>query len=278
MIYPSGLYTSVLRSRASRALAAMLSIILVAVTSYVAPSMANAHDKQPLLPKILIFPFTNNSGSANDSLTSVVSGNVRLDIDALGDYRSTGYSVLHPSLQRALNIDNTVALADLAAPAATPDRADKIANLVGTPYFLIGAVDSITVDPTSGEVSVALDGSFYNTSTGAVIKQANVTGTATPVSKDYDPDQLQTSAIANGAGQLVAALIGPRFVRHYAETGGVATSHAKANYGAGLMFILALALTLVIVNNHGGHSGGSSSSSGGTTSTTTTTTGPPAPP
>jgi hypothetical protein len=281
MIYPFGLRNTVLSTRTYRVMAVLLSVVMLVVTNYIIPSLASARDEMPNPPKILIFPFTNASTVTTDSngapLTLDLSSNVRLDIDALGYYKSTGFSVLNPSLQRALNVENSIGLADLEAPSATPDRAQKIASIVGTPYFLTGNIETVSTDPTAGTVTIVVDGTFYNTITGAQLKQATVTGVAAPASKDYDPDQLQTTAIANASGQLVAALIAPRIV-HALPVSAVPKSNVSSNIGRGLLYVLGIALALVIIKNHGGSHTGSSSSRTSTTTGGSSTTGPPPPP
>jgi len=293
MIYPTGLLQPVLKNRSSRFVAGFMSLALATVSTFLIPSLARAgHPNPPPPPIVLVFPFINNAGAAYDALAPEISGSVRIKIDSLGYYRATGYSVLNPSIQRALNVEDTISVADLSAPTASPDTAEKIEKLVGAPYYLDGNIDSITTDATSGTVTVQLDGTFYETDTGAVVKQATVTGTAAPSSKVYDPAQIQASAIDNATGNLIGTVVGPQFSKQ--EAGTVVSAGNKNNssrFGAGLLIGLAIILALVLINNHGGHGGSAPSSNGtsggtgsGTTTTTTTTGGttgiiaPPSPP
>ena len=154
----------------------------------------------------------------------------------------------------------------------------------------MGNVDSIATDAGTGTVTVTLDGTFYRTDTGAVIKQANVTGTAAPASVSFDPDQIQQAAINSATGKLVSALLGPQFSHTTSSSNVPSSRNHSSGIGSAILLGLAVVLALVIINNHGGHSHSSSStSSGGSTTTTggtTTTTGgtttggstPPPPP
>ena len=305
MIYPTGFLQYVLKHRYSPFLACLLSVAIAVVSTLLVPSFARAGSSSLPPPKVLVFPFTNNAGDTNqyvtevdngneirEPLASVITGVVRLKINGLGYYRSTGYTVLNPSIQRALYVDNTIGVSDLPVPGNTPNYG-KIAQLVGTPYYLVGNIDSVTTDTTGGTVTVAMDGTFYDTETGASIKQANVSGVAAPASTTYDPQAIQSDAIDNAAGKLVAAVVGPQLGR---PTNANAVHSSKGDgtkFGAGLLFLLTVALALVLIHNHSHSSGSnsnsstSSSTSGSTggstgiissTGTTTTTTGPPAPP
>jgi hypothetical protein len=239
-------------------MAGFLSVAIVIVSTMCVPSVARGSQKKlPPPPEILIFPFTNSSGSANDSLTASIANSVRVKVNDLGYYRSTGYSVLNPSIQRAMNVDNAISVEELTAPTSTPDRADKIAKLVGTPYYLIGNIDSVTTDADTGTVTVVLDGSFYSTRTGMLIKQGQVSGVEAPASKTYDSTEIQNSAVDMATGKLVAALIGPQYAAPAPSSSISSSGSGASRVGQAILIGLAAILALVIINNHGGHSSGS---------------------
>jgi hypothetical protein len=277
MIYPNGLLQALLRHRFSRIVAVFLSLSLIYMSSLFVPTIVRGDQQPP--PAILVLPITNGAGPSYDGMTSDLTGIVRLKVNDLGYYRATAYSVLNPSLQRALNVDNSLSPSEVTTPSASPDRAQKIASIIGSPYFLVTNLDSISTDTTTGTVSVVMDGAFYQTDTGAVINHASVSGIAAPSSKTYDPQAIQESAVDNATGKLISSLIGPQFNRP-SPTATVSSSKSKhMNLGAGLLFVLAVALALVLANNHGHSNGGSSGNSGGSTTgssggtVTTTTTG-----
>jgi uncharacterized membrane protein YgcG len=271
MIYPNGLLESALKLRSSRLLAVFLSVALIVVSTLFVPSMVMARQDDAPPPVVLVFPFTDSStlnpaaqgGTGTvDAVSKALTDNVRLKIDALGYYRSTLYSKLHPSIQRAVNVENTLGEAEADDPTATPDRAQKIAVIVSAPFYLAGNIDQVTTDTTAQTSSVVIDGGLYNTNTGAVVEKTQVTGTSSPGA--IDP---QASALDNASGKLVAAIVGPQFTTK-TPTSRIGSPKAGINIGTILLAGLAIALALVIINNHT-HTNGTStnSTSGGNTST-----------
>jgi hypothetical protein len=179
-----------------------------------------------------------------------------------GVYEGTTFNVFLPSVQRALNVDNTLSQSDIKAPINDPATAQRIATVMGTDGYILDEVDEFKVDP----------------------KTNAVTGTATPINSDEGAENTTSRAIASAASQIAQSLGVPQ----RSNVDYLTPVHRSNSFGSVVLVALAVALAAVVVNNvhnndNSSSSSSSSSSSGSPSSGTTTTTtggstGPPGAP
>jgi hypothetical protein len=201
-----------------------------------------------------------------------------------GVYEGTTFNVFLPSVQRALNVDNTLSQSDIKAPINDPATAQRIATVMGTDGYILDEVDEFKVDPKTNAVTITVSGSLYSTSTGSSARAFAATGTATPINSDEGAENTTSRAIASAASQIAQSLGVPQ----RSNVDYLTPVHRSNSFGSVVLVALAVALAAVVVNNvhnndNSSSSSSSSSSSGSPSSGTTTTTtggstGPPGAP
>lgn len=154
---------------------------------------------------LMIFPFDKDTESAigvPDDFGKGIAEYLRTTMAV-----SKGYSVflfddrLTP-IRRARE-DNVVKDQDLNGPFfADKARAGKLADLLGTDYYLIGSVESYTYDKEKKSAEIMLKADLIVGKTGKVSQGFMVGGSAAQGAQPLDEEELQSIA----AGKAVEAL------------------------------------------------------------------------
>ncbi len=238
---------------------------------------------------ILMFPFVSKSADAASGgfdgavVGAQVQNAVKIRLNTIGRYKANSFAPNLPQIQRAVQDSRVAGLteADVVPPYDTSLKGRKLAQQLATDGYLLGEVDSVSVNPQTRTVSVVIDATLYSTLTGRVVKTFAATGRGISFNAADDPAALLQSAVNDAAGHVVAALNAdltqgqPVIARDLPAK----RRHNKAGEIAlGLLVAAAVAIGLTTTHHHHSSSGSSSTATGTTTTTTVTTSTPPAPP
>lgn len=234
---------------------------------------------------ILLFPFSNaiaangTSGGFSPEITGArVEDAIKLRLNVIGRYKANSFSPALPQIQRALEESRVEGLteSDVTPPYNDSQKATKIAAQVGTDGFLLGTIETISNDPATRNVSLAISASLYNSTTGAPVKVVAVTGHGVSYNVSDSPDNLLQSAINDAAGHVVSALNADS-VKQTEAIPPVDYVRGHKSNGASILLGILLATGLgFALSSH--HSNNNSGGGGSTTPTPTTSPGVPAPP
>jgi hypothetical protein len=276
--------TYTLRSiRSSRTLRVVMSPLMAAAAVFtsIAPSLAKTDPAPaqaiPGITSIAYFPATTTLGANGSVAASMLDGALKLKLAQTGAFSVTTYSVHLPSIDRALNVDNSLTSADVQPPITDPTTTLKIARIMGTDGYLMDEVDSYQEDPNTHAISITISGNLYNTNTGSSLRTFAVTGTAAPTTPDQGATSVTKLAVENAAAQIVTSL---NLINVKAAT--IPRTNYHQNGGTTVLLAILAASLLAVVAHNQPHStptvGGTavSSSSGSTNSGGSGT--PPAPP
>lgn len=271
--------------------------LLVAAQAQQAPSAAQAAPTPPAgssiripmspvtagpIHSILLFPFVNAipaSGAAAgfnaDQVGARVEDAVKMRLNVIGRYKANSFSPSLPQIQRALQEARVEGLSenDLAPPYDDSQKAQKIADQVGTDGYLLGTIEALRADATSRNVTLTVSATLYNSGTGTAARVLAFTGKGVSYNASDAPDALLQSAINDVSGQLVSALNGSQPTEHLAPV-DFQRGHHNKNGSILLGILLAAAVGIAIGSSHHGGGGGGST----TVTTPTGTGGPPSPP
>jgi hypothetical protein len=264
--------------------------VLVAVTPVSVcaadPTPAPVSNSVPGIQTIALFQAANDAGASGEIAASKLDQSVQWRLNASGTYQVTAFSPRLPAIQRATTIDSSdanVSDSDIQqfvqrTPDPSPASAQRIAKVMSTDGFLIEEIDAYKADSTTGDVSITVSGSLFNTSTGIAARTFAVTGVASPVSADESNSSVMLRATDSAAAQIATTLGAG------APQGKTILAGSKVggggSIGTGILIVLAAALAGIIAHNVSTHSNTGSSNSGATVTTTTPPTNnlPPAPP
>lgn len=154
---------------------------------------------------LMIFPFDRDADSAIAIGENFGQG--------IGEYLlstlsvSKGYSVIlfHERLSsvRRAREDNVIKDADIKGPFFTDKaKADKLAELLGVDYYIIGSVETYTYDKDKKTAELTLKADLVAAKTGKVSQEFLVGGSAAEGAQPMDEEELQSIA----AGKAVEAL------------------------------------------------------------------------
>jgi hypothetical protein len=260
-------------------MSAALSVLAMIAGTYSASAHSKPLQGVPGIKTIVTFAPSGATDANSQAAADELDTAVRMRLNGSGVYETTPFSTFLPSIQRALNVDNTLTQTDVQPPISDPGTAQKIANIMATDGYLLDEVDALKQDPTTQAVSVTVSGNLYFTSNGVSARTFAVTGTAVPTSPTEPLGSLTKRAVNQVADQIVGALgIAPGRMRAALP---VSKPHQSVSAGSVALVIVGLALLGVIIHNtthtSNSSSGGSSSSgsSGSTGGTTITVPNPP---
>ena len=259
---------------------------LVAVTPLSICAAASKNGKQtqqgiPGIKSIALFPASNSAGFAGTLAATQLDNALKQRLESSGVYQTTTFNTRLASIQRALNIDNTLTDTDVQTPVTDPGSALRIARVMATDSYILEEVDSFSTDPKTQAVSVTISGNLYYTSTGLAARTFAVTGTAQPLSDDDTPQSVSQRAVNSASAQIITAL----GISSSAEkTASLPQSDSRQGRSAATALLVALGAVLVAVvlhntgSHHSGSAGGGSSTSSTTSTVSGSTSGPPPPP
>ena len=273
------------QSRISRRRPIALALALSLLTPALLPAAALAQGaapvtmsdlsaiRMPVVPvsegpiqTILMFPFANKATDAAgagfdaDIVGARVENAIKTRLNTIGRYKANSFAPNLPQIQRAVQDSGVAGLTetDVAPPYDTAAKGLKLADQLATDGFLIGDVDSISVNPQTRTVSVVVDATLYSTQTGRAIKVLGATGRGVSFNAVDDPAMLLQSAINDAAGHVVAALNADRSQGRQVVVQDVHPKH-RSNAGAialGVLVAAAVAIGLTTTHHHNNSGGG----------------------
>lgn len=268
-------------SRRPIALALALSLAIPALLPAVAGAQGTAPTtasdlsaiRMPVVPvsegpirTILMFPFANKASDAAeagfdaDIIGARVQNAIKVRLNTIGRYKANSFAPNLPQIQRAVQDSGVAGLSesDVAPPYDTAAKGRKLADQLATDGFLIGDIDSVSVNPQTRTVSVLVDATLYSTLTGRAVKVLGATGRGVSFSATDDPALLLQSAINDAAGHVVAALNADKSQGRQLVVQDVRPRHSS-NVGAvalGILVAAAIAIGLTTTHHHNNSGGG----------------------
>ena len=232
---------------------------------------------------ILMFPFANKAADATgagfdaDIVGARVENAIKIRLNSIGRYKANSFAPNLPQIQRAVQDSGIAGLTenDVTPPYDTAAKGLKLANQLATDGYLIGNIDSISINSQTRTVSVVVDATLYSSLTGRAVKVLGATGRGVSFNATDDPAMLLRSAINDAAGHVVAALNADRSQGRQMVVQDVRPKH-RSNIGAialGVLVAAAVAIGLTTTHHHSNNSGG-----GGTVIPPPVTGGIPPPP
>lgn len=235
---------------------------------------------------ILMFPFANktsdasNSGFDADIVGARVEEAIKVRLNETGRYKGDSFLPALPQIQRAVQDSGLDGLteADVAPPYDSASKGRRLAEQIATDGYLLGTIESISVNQQTRTVSVVVSATLYSTTTGRAVKALAATGRGISFTANDDPALLLQSAVNDAAGHVVSALNADRSQGRPMVVQDVRPKHHNNKAGEialGILVAAAVAIGLTTAHHH---------HSSGTTTTTTTpapvtgTGGPPSPP
>lgn len=215
---------------------------------------------------ILMFPFANKASDAAgagfdaDIVGARVQNAIKIRLNTIGRYKANSFAPNLPQIQRAVQDSGIAGLTenDVAPPYDTTVKGRRLAEQLATDGYIIGDIDSISVNPQTRTVSVVIDATLYSTITGQAVKVLAATGRGVSFNAADNPSVLLQRAVNDAAGRVVAALNAdqsqgrPRIVqdirpKHHSNTGAVVL---------GVLVAAAVAIGLTTTHHHHNSSGG----------------------
>ncbi len=188
-------------------LAAMLVFMFAACSDAALFGLIKSRSSSRSVQKhsLIVFPFDKDpDGAANlpDNFGKDVADYLRSTLSKSKDYATLLYSYSLMPIQRAKS-DNVVKESDMKSPFfADKAKADKLAGIMSSDYYIVGSVESYTYDSKSKTVDLALKADLVMTKTGKVMQQFMVGGSAAAGDQAMEEDELVSIA----AGKAVEAL------------------------------------------------------------------------
>jgi hypothetical protein len=188
-------------------LCAMLALVLAACSDAALFGLIKSKSKAQAVARqsLVIFPFDNDlDASANvpDDFGQSVAEYLRTTLATSRGYAVLLYDDRLMPVQRA-RTDNVVKDQDVKSPfCADKAKADKLADILATDYYLVGSVESYTYDKDKKTVDLALKADLVLAKTGKLIQEFMVGGSASAGTQAMDEDELCSVA----AGKAVEAL------------------------------------------------------------------------
>jgi len=186
---------------------AVLACMLAACSDAALFGLIKSKSKAKAAPRqsLIVFPFDKDSESAAnvpDEFGKDVAEVLRTTLANSKGYAVMLYKERLMPIQRAL-ADNAVKEQETKSPYFTDKpKADRLADILATDYYLIGSVESYTYDKDKKAVDLALKADLVLTKTGKVMQEFMVGGSAAAGAQAMEEDELRSIA----AGKAVEAL------------------------------------------------------------------------
>ncbi len=236
---------------------------------------------------ILMFPFANKTSDASNSgfdaniVGARVEDAIKVRLNETGRYKGDSFLPTLPQIQRAVQDSGLDGLTetDVAPPYDSAAKGRRLAEQIATDGYLLGTIESISVNEQTRTVSVVVSATLYSTATGRAVKALAATGRGISYAASDDPALLLQSAVNAAAGHVVSALNADRSQGRPMVVRDVRPTHHNNKAGEiALGILVAAAVAIGLTTTHHHHSSGSSTTT--TTPTPVTPTGgtPPSPP
>ena len=236
---------------------------------------------------ILMFPFANKTSDATNSgydaniVGARVEDAIKVRLNETGRYKGDSFLPTLPQIQRAVQDSGLDGLteADVAPPYDSAAKGRRIADQIATDGYLLGTIESISINQQTRTVSIVVGATLYSSATGRAVKALGATGHGISFSTTDDPQTLLQSAVNDAAGRVVAALNAdksqgtPMVVR---DVRPKRHNNKAGEIALGLLVAAAVAIGLTTTHHH--HSSGSKTTTTVTPPPVTGGGGPPLPP
>jgi hypothetical protein len=172
----------------ARLVAAVLGAVIVGGSAMAAPARRTLPTQTVIAPRppqiqVIVFPFENNSTFGGPAFGEAMSSAVKGGLISSGRFSVATYYAFSPLLQRlrAENPNNQDLARAVDASKGTVDqpRAMVVARAMGGEAALFGAVEEYRYDTQGRKAEITVSASLVNLLTGAPIRTAGVTGSAT---------------------------------------------------------------------------------------------------
>ena len=189
-------------------LCAMLALVLAACSDAALFGLIKSRSKSQAVARqtLVIFPFDKDpdaAASVPDEFGQSVAEYLRTTLATSKGYAVLIYDDGLMPIKRAVEWDHVLKEPDATAPFfADKAKADKLADILATDYYLVGSVESYTYDKDKKAVDLALKADLVLAKTGKVIQEFMVGGSASAGTQAMDEDELCSIA----AGKAVEAL------------------------------------------------------------------------
>lgn len=185
----------------------MLALVLAACSDAALFGLIKSRSKSRAVARqtLVIFPFDKDpdaAASVPDEFGQSVAEYLRATLATSKGYAALIYDDRLMPVQRARS-DNVVKDQEVKSPFfADKAKADKLADILATDYYLVGSVESYTYDKDKKAVDLALKADLVLAKTGKVIQEFMVGGSASAGTQAMEEDELCSIA----AGKAVEAL------------------------------------------------------------------------
>jgi hypothetical protein len=185
----------------------MLALVLAACSDAALFGLIKSKSKAQAAVRqsLTIFPFDKDPDAAAnvpEDFGQSVAEYLRTSLAASKGYAVLLYDDRLMPIVRAKS-DNAVKEQDAKSPFfADKAKADKLADILCTDYYVVGSVESYTYDKDKKTVDLALKADLVLTRTGKVIQEFMVGGSASAGTQAMEEDELCSIA----AGKAVEAL------------------------------------------------------------------------
>jgi len=192
-------------------------LILVGSALALAASSANAglfglfrskKKSAPVVRKsLVIFPFDHGSvTNLPESFGEYVASDIRSMLASNPRYAVFLYRDKLAPIQRA-KADNTLKAPDCTGPFAEDKaKALRLAQLLASELYLVGAIDEYRVDPAAKVAEITLSADLYDAKTGKLIKTLLVKASTPESTNTSHEDELRDLAKGAAVTKLVAEL------------------------------------------------------------------------
>jgi len=156
---------------------------------------------------LVVFPFDSKGvNNIPELYGEFVASDVRSMLVSNPHYLVFLYKDKLSPIRRAKD-DNTLKNPDVAPPFADDKtKSLKLAQLLATEYYLVGAIDDCQIDSAKMVAQITIRADLYNAKTGKVVKSFLVTGSTPESAKTTEQDELRDMAKGVAVTKLIAEL------------------------------------------------------------------------
>jgi hypothetical protein len=168
------------------------------------------------LSTLVIFPVDNEAGDDASGAALRLWNGIRMKINDAGRFRAVGFTTNIKTVDRALNVDDTLTSADVTGPFDGPEKAGRITSVIagdmestnqlGEVTTSLGYVTTVltseNIDTVKNSVEVTAKATVYANGYDDPIGEITVKGVAYSVAKSDDLTAVETRAIDSASGKI----------------------------------------------------------------------------
>ena len=156
---------------------------------------------------LVVFPFDNGTDTTvPDSYGGYVAADVRTMLTGKSEYIPYLYTDRLPSIRGPRN-EQSLKAQDIDPPFADDkSKPLKIAQVIGSDYYLVGSIEEITVDTAKKVATVTLKADVFNTKNGRLVRTCLVSGHTPETVKTSEAEDLRDIAKGAAVTRLIAEI------------------------------------------------------------------------